>query len=318
MSDYPGEFWACHPGWCAVPASYCWKSGVRLLYWMIALQLRWGGMLFRFSGTLVNIVNCCDIYRIAERLHMDPALICLAVSSRDRSWLVLFEVLYDFLACNFATDTVESYPIEISTQVKRQEVDYEPVGPVLAPAIEARWLHGVTHTIIFDVKRDHRRYPGSVTDDGRLSADVLADVGDDLNDVFAQEALCETGHGSFTTAGDLSVIATALAMLSKGVPSFASELANLVVVYLMLLKHLVRLQPRTTKSSGGERGSRLLHRSQIIAISTKLRVCVSEWQLPVSTLWGYSLARRWLRVRLQTLLQRYVKRMMWFICRVGS
>lgn len=58
-----------------------------------------------------------------------------------------------------------------------------------------------------------------VDDDGDLPNHDPADVVDNLHAILAQEALWETGGGSFFKAGNRSIIVTALEQLSKTVSS---------------------------------------------------------------------------------------------------
>lgn len=73
--------------------------------------------------------------------------------------------------------------------MKRQEVDGGPVVPVLVPAVDVSWLPGGARKLIFDVEHDYRRFRGVIDGDTSLPAEVLADVVDDLGDMFAQDAL---------------------------------------------------------------------------------------------------------------------------------
>lgn len=65
-----------------------------------------------------------------------------------------------------------------------------------------------------------------VDDDESLSGEVPAEVVHDIDDVFAQVALWETGSGSFFSASDRSVIAVASQRLSKTVPTSGAEFAH--------------------------------------------------------------------------------------------
>lgn len=62
--------------------------------------------------------------------------------------------------------------------------------------------------MLSDNQRDCRRYCGVFDDDGGFPSNVPAFV-DDVDVIFAQEALCETSGGSFL-GDDRLVISTAL------------------------------------------------------------------------------------------------------------
>lgn len=61
-----------------------------------------------------------------------------------------------------------------------------------------------------------------------LPADILAVAVDDLDSIFVQEVLWETGCGSFLTASKRSVICTAWGLLPKMVLTSISEFTDLV------------------------------------------------------------------------------------------
>lgn len=61
-----------------------------------------------------------------------------------------------------------------------------------------------------------------------LPADIPADVVDDLDDIFSQEALWEGDGGTYFTANDCLVVATTLALLPKTLYTSVSEFGNLV------------------------------------------------------------------------------------------
>lgn len=106
--------------------------------------------------------------------------------------------------------------------MKRHKVDHAPVLPVLAPAVDVSRFPIVRRKTISDVECEYRRYSEMVGEDEHLRADVPADVVEGIAAIFAQEALWKNGDGTPFTAGDRSVIATALAQLSKIVPASGS------------------------------------------------------------------------------------------------
>lgn len=112
--------------------------------------------------------------------------------------------------------------------MKHPKFDDGPIGPVLAPAVDASAIPDVTRKTILGVDRDHRWYHKVVDDDGDRTADVLADVTDDLGNIISQEALWETGDDSLFTANDHLVVSMALERLSKTVPASGLELVDLV------------------------------------------------------------------------------------------
>lgn len=77
-------------------------------------------------------------------------------------------------------------------------------------------------------KREYRRYRGIIDNNRNHPADVLADVADDLDDVFAQEAPWKEDGGSPSIGDDRSVFTTALARLPKTVPRSGFDFSNVV------------------------------------------------------------------------------------------
>lgn len=96
----------------------------------------------------------------------------------------------------------------------------------MVPAVDVNWLSYVAHESFSEVERDYWRYHGIVVDDGGQPANVPANVVDDIVDVFRQEVLQEREGGSSFTTDDRSVISTALARLSKTIPTSGSNFAN--------------------------------------------------------------------------------------------
>lgn len=84
---------------------------------------------------------------------------------------------------------MQGYSAERLAPVKCQKVDNGLVVTLLARFVDVNWLPGVARRTISDVSRDYRRYYGVFNDDWNLPADILAEVVDDLDDIFAQERL---------------------------------------------------------------------------------------------------------------------------------
>lgn len=100
-------------------------------------------------------------------------------------------------------------------QKSLETFDDDLVVPVLAPAIDVDLDPVETCKTISIIERDYWRYRGAADDDGRLAADVVADVLNYSEYISAQEALSETAVGSFFTASALSTSCAALERLSK-------------------------------------------------------------------------------------------------------
>lgn len=93
----------------------------------------------------------------------------------------------------------------------------------LAPAVDADWFPGVGRSTLPEVERDYRRYPGISDGNKGPSDDVPADVYDDLEDKFVQQALWKIpGCTSFTASGR-SAIFTPVKLLSMTVLTLVSE-----------------------------------------------------------------------------------------------
>lgn len=141
--------------------------------------------------------------------------------------MVLFWWLRLLCCLRSATGTVKGYPAKQIVLVKRQEVDDGPVVSIHVPAVDVKWLHGKSRKTLSEVERDYQHYRYIIDHDLGLPADVQADLVDDIDNVFAQEALWQEDGGSFFTADDRSAIVTALARLSKTVSGLGSDFATL-------------------------------------------------------------------------------------------
>lgn len=73
--------------------------------------------------------------------------------------------------------------------MKRQTVDDGPMVPILSPAVDMNWLPGVARNTFCDVEYHYRRCRGRVDENAGQPGDVLADLVDDFDDIFGQEAL---------------------------------------------------------------------------------------------------------------------------------
>lgn len=151
---------------------------------------------------------------------------CFGVLSFDRGDWSLSGGSTEYLAYNFATGTAKGYQTERIAPVKRQKVDDGLVVAVVAFTVDVDWFLGVAHKTIFQVEHDFWRYCGTVEDDASQPANVPAGVMDDLEDVFEQKVLWKGDSGSSFTADDWSVIAVALARLSKTDPALESSFVN--------------------------------------------------------------------------------------------
>lgn len=100
------------------------------------------------------------------------------------------------------------------TPVKRQKADDRSVVIFMAPFIDLNWLPGVTRRTISDVKHENRWNRGVIYDDAGQPAVVLANVVDDLDEIFLQETLWKWDGRSSFTVDHRSVITTAFARLS--------------------------------------------------------------------------------------------------------
>lgn len=92
-----------------------------------------------------------------------------------------------------------------------------------------------------DVEHDYQRYNGVIARRDGVPADATADVIDDLDDIFAQEALRKVDGKSFFTIEDRSAITTVLTQLAKTVLASGPGLIDLLEVWLMKWRPPVRL-----------------------------------------------------------------------------
>lgn len=95
--------------------------------------------------------------------------------------------------------------------------------PVMASSIDIICLLDMTREKISEVKRSARLYCYNTHHDAGQSADVLAVVVDDVDDIFAQEVIWVGVALSFFTADDGAFIATALLRLSKTARTSGSD-----------------------------------------------------------------------------------------------
>lgn len=112
--------------------------------------------------------------------------------------------------------------------LKRRKIDNGPVAPVMAPAIDVNWIPGVACMTISEIDRAYWSYHVINGDDAGQPADIPADVENDVDDIFAQEALWEEDGGASFTADDRFVNVTSLTRLSKTITTSESDLSNFI------------------------------------------------------------------------------------------
>lgn len=120
---------------------------------------------------------------------MDWVLVALAFHRVTKSGLSPLGGLNNFVLYDFATDTVQGYTAEWIVPVKPQELDDHSVLLVISPTIDVNCPHDVTRKTASEIERNYQLYRVVTDDDERQPKDVLADEVEDLNDIFAQEAL---------------------------------------------------------------------------------------------------------------------------------
>lgn len=87
------------------------------------------GMLSWLAAFLVNIASKFWFYKIVKRMRMDPALVALAFQGVTEIYWSSPDSFNDFVSYDFAAGTVQGYPVEMITPVKRQKVDDSPLVP---------------------------------------------------------------------------------------------------------------------------------------------------------------------------------------------
>lgn len=185
-------------------------------------------MLLRLPIILLNMLSRFVFYKAAEKIYMDPVLVALEFHRVTKTEWSSSVGSDDFVYYNFAMDTSKGYPAEMLPPVKYQNIGGGPVVPIMALALDVSWRSDVMRKTISEVYRDYRRYVGIVDDVARQPADVPSYTADDRDEIFTQEALWDGDGGYSFTAGDCSVIDTALARLSKAVYTLGSDFVNLV------------------------------------------------------------------------------------------
>lgn len=133
-----------------------------------------------------------------------------------------------FIAYIFGTYAMRGSLSDRFAPGKRQEMNYYPVVPVLAPAVDVKWPFYVTGKIIYDVRRGYWRYHGVVDDYGYLLADNTVEIRDDLPDIIMQQSHWLAGGGHSFTERGCSMIFLEFEQLSKTVPTSGSEFADIV------------------------------------------------------------------------------------------
>lgn len=159
-------------------------------------------MLLLLPTFLRNILTYFGFYKFAKETRMDPSLSVLACHRLTEVDCSLSRDSDEFLEDNLATGTGCAYPANISGLVERQKVSDGPVLSMLAPAVNVKLLPDAPRNIISNVESDDQRYPGLVDVNGGNPADILANAADDIDNIFAQKVLWETGGSSSLSVGD--------------------------------------------------------------------------------------------------------------------
>lgn len=133
----------------------------------------------------------------------------------------------DVIAYVFNTGSIQGYPAEKIVPVKRPNVDDGPVVPIMTTAVDVNRILGVQRKTISEVERHQQLYRGIVDDDAGQSADVPADVMDDLDDFFEQKTLWRGDGRLAFTDDDSSFIITDFAWLSRTVTNSVANRTNL-------------------------------------------------------------------------------------------
>lgn len=81
-----------------------------------------------------------------------------------------------------------TYQAERHLSIKRQKLDMHLLVPVLAPAVDVSRRPDLTRETIFDVHHNQTRYHGVGEDQYCLPSDLVAEILDERDDVFAQMA----------------------------------------------------------------------------------------------------------------------------------
>lgn len=118
--------------------------------------------------------------------------------------------LDDFIAYNPLIGNVSGNPTERIPPVKRQKTDYGFALPVMDPAIDVQWLPGTCRKKGLGGHGVYKRYFSAVIRDAGFPSEVPAEAVEGIADIFDQEALWETGSGSFILATNCSIIAAIL------------------------------------------------------------------------------------------------------------
>lgn len=156
-------------------------------------------------------------------MRLDPVLVVLVLYRVTEIGRFSSVCSDDSLVYDFATDTVQGFPVEKIAPVKRHKVDDGPMVHVVGPVVDVNWLRGVACRTFSEFERDFRSYRVIVAVDARQPADDPVEVVEDLDEVFVQEALWKEDGGSSFTGDDRPVTTTALTCLSKAAPTSAPD-----------------------------------------------------------------------------------------------
>lgn len=90
---------------------------------------------------------------------------------------------------DFDLGSLQSYRAERFAPMKRQKNNDDYAVPILAPALDIHWPLSVAGNTISIAELVYRRYLGVGYNGVGLPADVPADVAEEFDDIFAQEAI---------------------------------------------------------------------------------------------------------------------------------
>lgn len=114
-----------------------------------------------------------------------------------------------------------------------------------------------------------------------FSNEVFAEAVDDTDDIVAQEALCETTHGSKLSSIDCSVILPALRRLTKTVLALRLGTGDLGLCLVCDLEASKLLLQKRINRLSGRKGSFPFLRTALVTQLTSLPTCekVSQFQV---------------------------------------
>lgn len=160
-----------------------------------ALIISGGARLLSLHSPLVDVLSHFGFYKIAEMMRMDPALAELPFRRMTEINSSSSGGLDEFVAYEPTMGLVRGYLASRVNRVTLQELSDGPVIPVLASAVDVKWLRNVARKANFDVQREYRWYCDVFNEDDGFSSDVPAVVVDYFTYIFAQEVLWNTDGG---------------------------------------------------------------------------------------------------------------------------